>query len=334
MKVVPTFATMLEKFFCQRLISQKGASPNTIKAYSDTFHLLLEFVAVQTGRLPSDLELSQVDAPIVIAFLDEIERGRNVSARTRNARLSAIRSFFRYAALEVPAHSDQIQRILAIPAKRTEKSLVHFLTRSEISALLDAPNRLTWSGCRDHALLLVAVQTGMRVSELTGLQVQDVVLGAGAHVRILGKGRKERCTPLTKQTTVTLSAWMRQRQQSPVASEFLFPNARGGRLSTDGVQYILDKCLAAACEHCPSLKQKRVTPHVLRHSMAMELLQAGVDRALIALWLGHESVETTQVYLHANLAMKEAILAKTCLPGAKPDIYRPTDRILSFLRSL
>jgi site-specific recombinase XerD len=281
---------------------------------------------------PSRLQLTEIDAPLIAAFLDEMEKNRNISPRSRNLRLTAIRSFFQYAALETPAQSAQIQRVLAIPGKRHTRALVQFLTRSEVDALLAAPDQRTWSGRRDHAFLLIALQTGLRLSEMTGLQGQDVILGTGAHIRVVGKGRKERTIPLTKQTAAVLKAWMQEAARGD--SQALFPNARGGRLSADGVQYMLTKHTATACQVCPSLKQKRVTPHMLRHTMAMELLQAGVDRAMIALWLGHESVETTQIYLHANLALKEEILAKTTMPEGKFGLYQPDDQLLAFLNSL
>jgi integrase len=209
---------------------------------------------------------------------------------------------------------------------------VAFLTPSEVDALLAAPDRRTWFGRRDHAFLLVAVQTGLRLSEMTGLKREDVILGVGAHVRVTGKGRKERCTPLAKPTLAVLKAWLREPQRGN--AEVLFPNARGGRLSADGVHYLLTKHCAAAAKVCPSLKYKRVTLHCLRHTMAMDLLQAGVDRSVIALWLGHESVETTQIYLEATLAMKEQALAKATPPTGRPTRYKPADRLLGFLNSL
>ena len=245
---------------------------------------------------------------MVAAFLSDLEKGRGISVRSRNLRLTAIRSFFHYAAYEEPSHAAQIQRVLAIPGKRHTRALVHFLSRPEIDALLAAPDQHTWFGRRDHALILVAVQTGLRLSELTGLLRHDVTLGTGAHVRCVGKGRKERCTPLAKTTVAVLKAWLHEPPKH--RTEMLFPNAAGGRLSSDSVADLLAKHVTLARKSCPSLQKKHVTPHVLRHSMAMGLLQAGVDRAVIALWLGHESVETTQIYLEANLAMKEEISGK------------------------
>lgn len=332
MTSTPSLAALLENFFTQRLMKQRSASSHTISSYRDTFRLLLQFAQQRLGKPPSRLALEEIDAPLIVAFLDEMEKSRGISPRSRNLRLTAIRSFFHYAALEAPAQSAQIQRVLAIPGKRHIRTLVHFLTRPEVEALLAAPDQHRWSGRRDHALLLVAVQTGLRLSELTGIERQDVTLGTGAHIRVVGKGRKERCVPLTKQTVAVLQAWLREPVRGN--TQTLFPNARGGHLSADGVQYLLAKHTAVACKSCPSLQQKRVTPHVLRHTMAMELLQAGVDRAVIALWLGHESVETTQIYLEANLKMKEEILAKTIPVEGKPGRYRPDDQLMAFLKSL
>jgi site-specific recombinase XerD len=325
-------ASLLEGFFAKRLIAQRRASPHTIASYRDTFRLLLGFAEKRLGRAPSTLALENLNAPFVASFLDELESKRSNGARSRNIRLAAIRSFFRYAALEAPEHSALIQRVLSIPRKRHPRPLIDFLARPEIDALLSAPDRQTWIGQRDHAFLLVAVQTGLRLSELTSLRQQDVSLGTGAHVRCLGKGRKERATPLTKPTARVVAAWIEQHGRDD--STFLFPSARGGRLSADAGQSLVARHVAAARSMCPSLAQKRVTPHVLRHTAAMELLQAGVDRALIAIWLGHESVETTQIYLDANLALKEEILAKTRPIKTPPGRYRPGDRLLNFLKDL
>jgi len=274
--------------------------------------------------LASAFGLSDLDAPLIGAFLDHLEKDRGNSARSRNVRLAAIHSFFRYAALHEPGHAALTQRVLAIPSKRHVRKLVGFLTRPEIDALLAAPDRDCWGGRRDYVLLLLAVQTGLRVSELIGLRTQDVVLGTGAHVRCEGKGRKERCTPLRKEAVNVLRAWLRERSAAPGAP--LFPNARGGALSRDGVQYLLAKHFAIARQRCPSLKKKRVSPHVLRHSTAMDLLQHGVDRSVIALWLGHESPETTQIYLAANLEMKQKALAKSAPMNVRAGRFRPVAR--------
>jgi site-specific recombinase XerD len=332
MKPSAMLAVLLENFFTQRLMKQRQASPHTISSYRDTFRLLLLFAEQRLHKSPTLLAFQEMDAPLIAAFLDDLEKSRSITARSRNLRLTAIRSFFQYAAYEEPSHAAQIQRVLAIPGKRHTRALVHFLDRPEIDALLAAPDPQTWFGRRDHALLLVAVQTGLRLSELTGLQRNEVALGMGAHVRCVGKGRKGRCTPLAKPTTAVLKAWLQEPPRHNAGA--LFPNASGGRLSPDSVADLLSKHVAVACESCASLRKKHVTPHVLRHSMAMGLLQAGVDRAVIALWLGHESVETTQIYLEANLAMKEEILAKTTPPGGKPGRYRPGDELLNFLKNL
>jgi site-specific recombinase XerD len=325
-------ARLLEAFFLDRLIRQKRVSPYTVASYRDTFRLLLAFAERQLGKPPSALRLADMDAPLIGSFLDYVEKERGNSARSRNVRLAAIRSFFRYAALQEPTHAGLIQRILAMPNKRFERRPIDFLVGPEIDALLQAPDRNSWSGRRDHALLLVAVETGLRCSELAGLKVESVVLDRGAHVRCLGKGRKERCTPLRKSTVAVLRSWLREHGGDP--ADPLFPNARRTHLSPDGIEYIVAKHVALAKRHCSSLERKRVTPHVLRHTAAMELLKSGVDRALIALCLGHESVETTQMYLAADLALKEKALARMSPRRAQPRRYRPADRLLAFLKSL
>jgi site-specific recombinase XerD len=327
-----TLAPLLERFFTQRLMQQRQASPHTISSYRDTFRLFLTFTQQRLHTPPSRLTFEAIDAPLIVAFLDHLEQHRGLSVRSRNLRLTALHSFFRYAAFEAPAHAGQIQRVLAIPTKRFTRTLVHSLTRPEVDALLAAPDQRTWFGRRDHAFLLVAVQTGLRLSEMTGMTRQDVILGTGAHVHVIGKGRKERCTPLAKPTVAVLKAWLHEPPRGD--GQALFPNARGGRLSTDGVHYLLVRHCTAASNVCPSLKHKRVTVHVLRHTMALDLLQAGVDRSVIALWLGHESVETTQIYLEATLTMKEQALAKTVPLNGRPGRYRPGDQLLSFLNGL
>src|ERR1700738_680977 len=332
MKKELSFPALLECFFMQRLMAQRQVSPHTIRSYRDTFRLLLQFAGKRLHKLPSALALADLDPGLIGAFLDQSEKERGNSARSRNLRLTAIRSFFRYAAFEDPSQSGLIQRVLAMPSKRFEKKLVSFLTRREIDAVLAAPDRNTWSGRRDHICLLVAVQTGLRLSEMTGLKREDLILGTGAHVRVIGKGRKERCTPIARSTRAVLKAWLRERQRGD--GTVLFPSERGERLSVHGVQYLLNKHRKTACEDCPSLEQKRVTVHCLRHTMAMDLLQSGVRRSIIALWLGHESVETTEIYVEATLAMKEQALEKATPRRGKPGRFKPTDELLDFLNSL
>ena len=327
-----SLAPLLERFFTQRLMQQRQASPHTISSYRDTFRQFLKFAQQRLHKAPSRLNFEEIEAPLIVAFLDGLEKHHGLSVRSRNLRLTALHSFFRYAAFEAPAHSAQIQRVLAIPSKRFTRTMVQFLTRAEVDALLAAPDQRSWSGRRDHAFLLVAAQTGLRLSEMTGLTREDLILGPGAHVRAIGKGRKERCTPIAKSTLGVVKAWLREPQRG--SSNVLFPSAKGERLSVHGVQYLLNKHRMTASKVCPSLKHKRVTVHRLRHTMAMDLLQAGVDRSVIALWLGHESVETTQIYLEATLAMKEQALAKITPPNGRAGRYQPGDQLLGFLNSL
>jgi site-specific recombinase XerD len=332
MSAVTSLAPLLERFFTQRLMQERRVSPHTIGSYRDSFRLFLKFTQQRLHKPPTTLAFEDIDAPLVSAFLDHLEKQRGVSVRSRNLRLTAIHSFFRYLAYELPTHAAQIQRVLAIPSKRFNRTLVRFLTRPEVEALLAAPDRSSWFGRRDYAFILTAVQTGLRLSEITAATRADLVLGTGAHVRVIGKGRKERCTPLAKPTAAVLQAWLREPPRGN--EQLLFPNGRGERLSVHGVKYLLAKHAATAARACPSLKAKRVTVHLLRHTMALELLQAGVDRAVIALWLGHESVETTQIYLEATLAMKEQALARTTPPHAHPRLFRAGDQLLRFLNSL
>jgi site-specific recombinase XerD len=292
----------------------------------------LQFAKQRLGKMPSTLTIEDLDPPFLGVFLEHLEKVRKNTARTRNARLAAIHSFFRYVALEEPAHALHCQRVLAMPNKRHERRPIEFLNREEMDALLAVPNLSTWVGRRDRTLLLVAVQTGLRVSELVGLNCQDVVLGTGAHVRCLGKGRKQRCTPLRPETTRTMAAWLRERHGQP--EQPVFPSIRGGRLSRDAIERLIAKYTNVAQQTCPSLKRKKVSPHVLRHAAAMDLLQHGVDRTVIALWLGHESVETTQMYLHADMRLKEKALSRTTPLGVKLGRYRPDDKLLAFLESL
>jgi len=325
-------APTLQAFFTDRLARQRHASPHTIAAYRDTWRLLLGYAARHAGQPPSQLDLADLDAPLIGKFLDHLEADRGNSPRTRNARLAAIHSLFRYAALRCPEHAEVIARVLAIPPKRYDKALVTWLTEPELTALLAAPDRSTWAGRRDHAVILLAAQTGLRISELTGLTIGDVHLGTGAHVSCTGKGRKQRITPLTAGTIAVLRTWLAERGGQP--SQPLFPARTGGRLSRDAVERRIAKHTATAAARCPSLNAKTITAHTLRHTAAMRLLHAGTDTSVIALWLGHEQAETTQIYLHADLALKERALARTKPPDAKPGRYHPPDKLLAFLEAL
>jgi site-specific recombinase XerD len=332
MKTQATFSELLQAFFTEGLMEQRNASPNTIANYRDTFRLLLAFAHRRLKKIPTALRAQDLDAPFVNRFLDYLEKERNNTPQSRNVRLAAIHSFFHYVALREPGLGAVAQRVLAIPSKRFTKTLVDFLNRAETEALLAAPDPSTWSGRRDRAWLLVAVQTGLRVSELIGLRCQDVVSGPGTHVRCTGKGRKTRCIPLRKDTLKVVRAWLKERGGAP--SDVLFPNVRGLALSREGVEYLLAKHVVAARRACPSLENKRVSAHVLRHTLAMNLLQSGVDRSVIALWLGHEQMDTTQMYLHADLQLKERALAKTEPFDGQCRRYRPTHQLLAFLQSL
>lgn len=327
-----TLASTLQAFFTDRLAKQKNASPHTVAAYRDTLRLLLMFATSQTGTAPALLRLEDFDAPLVGAFLDHLEHVRGNSVRSRNARLAAIHSLFRYAALRHPDHAALIGRVLAMPPKRCDRKIISYLTDEETNALLASPDTDGWIGRRDHALLLVAIQTGLRVSELTGLCCHDVHLGTGAYLQCLGKGRKQRCTPLSSQTVAVLRIWLKERQGKP--DDPLFPTSRGRPLSRDAVALLITKHATTAQARCPSLGNKTVTPHVLRHSTAMRLLQAGVDTSVIALWLGHEQTDTVQIYLHADLSIKERALARTTPPESAPGRYRPPDALLAFLEAL
>lgn len=325
-------APTLQAFFTDRLIGQKRASAHTIAAYRDTLRLLLRFAAEHAGKPPSDLDIEDLQAPLIGAFLDHLEHERGNTIRTRNARLAAIRSLFRYAALRHPEHAATIQRVLAIPTKRHDQALITFLTDPELQALLAAPDQSTWIGRRDHAMILLAAQTGLRASELIGLACGDLRLGVGAHVTCLGKGRKQRITPLTKQTVTVMRAWARERNGRP--DDPLFATSTDRKLTRDALEHRLTKHAATATTTCPSLATKTVTPHVLRHTTAMRLLHAGVDTTVIALWLGHEQIQTTRIYLHADLAIKQKALDRTTPPSVKAGRYQPTDRILAFLDAL
>ncbi len=326
-------APIMEGFFTERLIGQRRASGHTIASYRDTFRLLLGYVTGDGRISPSQLTLKDLDATVIAGFLTHLETERHNSIRTRNNRLAAIHSLFAYAALQAPEHAELIARVLAIPAKRHDRAIICFLTDDEVDALLAAPNPDTRLGHRDHALLLTGIQTGLRVSELAALSWADVALGTGPHLRCHGKGRKERITPLTSHTVTVLADWHAEVGPSP--DDPVFPSRRqSSQLSTDGIAAIVARHTNTATTSCPSLGTKNVTPHVLRHTCAMRLLAVGVDITIIALWLGHESVETTQIYLHADLAVKKRAIARTAPIGTRPGRYQPPDTLLAFLDSL
>lgn len=325
-------APVLQAFFTDRLARQRHASGQTVAAYRDAWRLLLAFASERTGKQPSKLSIADLDAPLIGSFLDHLQQERGNGARSRNARLAAIRSMFAYAALRHPEHAETIARVLAIPAKKFDRAVVTWLTEPEVDALLAAPDKATWAGRRDHAMFTLAAQAGLRVSELTGLTRGDVHLGSGPHVSCHGKGRKERITPLAAVTITVLRAWLAERHGEP--HQPLFPNRTGGRLSRDAVEKRLAQHVTTAVAQCPSLKAKNVTAHAMRHTAAMRLLHAGVDTSVIALWLGHERADTTQIYLHADLELKEKALALTAPANTKPGRYKPPDQLLAFLESL
>lgn len=325
-------APTLQGFFTERLVRQRQASPATVASYRDSLRLLVCFVANRTNKAASALSFDDLDADTITAFLTHLETERANTARTRNNRLAATRALFRYAALRNPEHAEGIARVLAIPQKRHDKAIVTFLTHDEAQALLAAPDPGRWEGRRDRAALALAVQTGLRLTELTSLNCGDVALGAGAHVSCTGKGRKQRVVPLTTNTVAVLRTWTRERQG--LVGDPLFPTRTGRRLSPDAVQRRVTLHVATARDRCPSLVTKNVTPHVLRHTAAMALLQAGVDVSVIALWLGHEDLRSTQAYLHADLAIKQRALAAVTPTTAKPGRFRPADPLLAFLEAL
>ena len=332
MSARPDFARLLGSFFTSHLMQQRRASRHTVASYRDTFRLLVLHARDVLGKPPQDLSLEDLDPDLVGGFLNHLERERGNSARSRNTRLAAIRSLFRFAAVHEPHHAVLAQRILSIPRKRYSARPVDHLDRDETEALLRAPDPDTRIGRRDHALLLLAVQTGLRASELISLRRGDVQLESPGHLRCLGKGRKERCVPLRRDSIAALKAWMKESGGEP--GDRVFANQRGNPLTHDSLAYLLDRNQAAAQSACPSLKRKRVTPHCLRHTAAMSLLQGGVDQATIALWLGHESVATTYIYLHADLKLKEEAMAKTTPLDAPIGRYRPEDSVLALLNSL
>jgi site-specific recombinase XerD len=325
-------APTLQAFFTDRLMSQRQASRHTIASYRDTFRLLLGFASEHIRTTPSGLQVADLDAPLIGAFLQHLEAERGNSIRTRNARLAAIHSLFAYAALRHPEHAASIQRVLAIPAKRFDRELVTYLTEPETDALLAACDRSTWTGRRDHTMFLLAVQTGLRVSELIGLTCADLVLDRGAHVHCVGKGRKERRTPLLPATVAVLKVWLAERGGYSI--DPLFPTSTGRKLSRDAVEHRVAKHTANAAKQCRSLAVKPVTAHTLRHTAAMRLLLSGVDITVIALWLGHENIATSQIYLHADMTQKQRAIERTRPPDTKPGRYRPPDPTLAFLEAL
>ncbi len=325
-------APSMQSYFTDRLIGQRRASPNTIAAYRHTFQLLLRFATDRAGTPPSALDISDLDAPLIAAFLDHLEQERHNTIQTRNNRLAAIHSLFAYLALHHPEHADTIARVLAIPAKRTEKNVLTYLTDPEIDALLSACDPTTWTGRRDHAMLALTIQTGLRISELIALNCQDITLGTGANVHTVGKGRKARRTPLIPTIRTVLKAWLAERASAP--NEPLFPTRTGTRLSRDAIEHRLAIHLQPAATTCPSLTAKHITMHTLRHTAAMRLLLAGNDITVIALWLGHEQISTTNIYLHADMTHKQQAIDRTRPITAKPGRYQPTDTLLAFLEAL
>jgi site-specific recombinase XerD len=325
-------APTMQRYFTDRLIGQRNASPNTIAAYGQTFRLLLHFVEKRTGTPPSRLDIADLDAPLIVAFLEHLETSRGNQPRTRNNRLAAIHSLFAYLALQHPEHADTIARVLAIPPKRAEKKLLTYLTEPEVDALLAACDPATWTGRRDHAMLALTIQTGLRISELIALDCQDITLGTGANVHTIGKGRKQRRTPLIPTIRTVLKAWLAER--AGAAHEPLFPTRTGTRLSRDAVEHRLKIQLQTAAAKCPSLDTKQITMHTLRHTAAMRLLIAGNDITVIALWLGHEQITTTSIYLHADMTHKQQAIDRTRPITTKPGRYRPNDTLLAFLKAL
>ncbi|WP_329484233.1 site-specific integrase [Kribbella sp. NBC_01484] len=329
----PTVTSLLQGFFTQRLGRQLQASPQTVSAYRDTIKLLLLFAGQKTNKAPSGLTIDDLDALTVGAFLDHLDNERHNSTATRNARLAAIHSFYRYALPLIPDRAHTASQVLAIPQRRHDRAIVSYLTGPETDALLAAPDRTTWHGRRDHALLLTTVQTGLRLSEMTGLTIQDVTTAMpGAAVHTTGKGRRERATPLTRQTVDVLRTWLPEAGPSP--SGPAFPTRRGTPMSADAVQRLVALHAATAALACPSITSKHVTPHTLRHTAAMALMNAGVDTSVIALWLGHKSAVTTHIYLHADMSTKERALARVPTTNTTPGRYRPGDNLIAFLEQL
>lgn len=327
-----TFPVLVQDFFCRRLVDQRGASARTIESYRDAFELLFAFILDRTGKHPEQLCLSDLDAQLVSQFLDYLESERRNTVRTRNARLAAIHSFMRYAAVRDPASLATAEQVLAIPAKRFDKPVLGYLTREQVAAILAAPDQSSWSGHRDAVMLATLYNTGARVSEIAGLRVRDILVDRQTAVHLHGKGRKERDIPLWKNTARSLRGWLQRAQLGPESA--VFPNRAGAPMTRSGIRDRLDRAVATAEQSCPSLTGHRISPHTLRHSTAMHLLQSGVDLSVIALWLGHEGPATTHQYLEADLAMKEKVLRHISDPSPAPKRYKPGDRVLAFLDTL
>ena len=328
----PQIGPLVQSFFVEHLLQHKRASPQTVAAYRDGFRLLLNYLHDTRGIQPSALRIADLDAPVILPFLDYLEQKRENTVQTRNARLATIRSFFRYVALRQPDCLDISTRVLAIPCKRSDKRLVGYLTRKEIEALLDGLDRSKWGGQRDHALLLTLYNTGARVSEIISVKRSEITFGRSSCVLLHGKGRKERTVPLWANTAQILRAWF--HDLADTTNSWAFPNARRGQLSRHGVTHILAQAVSSAKPKCPSLATKRVSPHIIRHTTAMHLLQSGVDISVIALWLGHESIETTHMYVEADLTTKEQALEKLAPIKAKTGRFQADDALMSFLANL
>lgn len=326
------FDQLVQDFFLRRLIDQRGASQRTIESYRDAFELLFGYLEQHLHRPPSALTLADLDAPIILGFLDHLEMARHNCPRTRNARLAAIHSFMRYAAIRDPSSLPITTRVLAIPAKRFDRPVLGSLSRDEIAAILAAPDRRTWTGQRDAVLLAVAYNTGARVSELCGLRVGDVLVERQSALHLHGKGRKQRAIPLWATTADQLRAWLHKIGADPDSP--LFPNRNGQAISRSGVRDRLNRAVTTATEACPSLRGRHVSPHTLRHTTAMHLLESGADLSVVALWLGHSSPAVTHQYLEADLARKEATLNRLGDLNPAPRRFRPNDRLLAFLEQL
>lgn len=332
MNQLRSLSSLVQQFFSEYLLSQRQASKHTVVSYRDCFSLLLHYAQERYHKSAASIEIEDLNARFITNFLTHLEKDRGVCIRSRNQRLAAIHSFFHYIALYVPEQIELIKQVLAIPAKRYQRKVVTFLNHDEIECLLETPDLSTWIGRRDHTVLMLMIQTGLRVSEVTGLCCRDLILTLGPYIRCTGKGRKERCTPLMKGMVKVLKRWLVEhdfKQTDP-----LFPSVNGGSMSSDAVQYLLGKYIAIASRKCPSLARKRVSPHVLRHTAAMQLLHAGIDHAMIALWLGHESVETTHIYLEADLSLKEKLLESFAPLKVHRGRYVADDRLLGFLRAI